>query len=111
MSSLRGKSSDLRCKDRRVLVDAERAEMVSRCLDRLDALVHPNIPQLDLAAAAAAHQLALSAALQMSVGDPLLVFLPHLDHGSGGFLALVVYTNGAVAEARNKNIALHLVGS
>jgi hypothetical protein len=92
-------------------MNTECAEMISRRLDGLDALVHSNVPQLDLTAAAAAHQLALSAALQMGVGNPLFVFLPHLNHSRSGFLPLVVYTNGTIAEARNKYIALHLIGS
>jgi hypothetical protein len=94
-----------------MLVNAECAEMISRRLDRLHTLVHSNVPQLDLAAAAAAHQLALSAALKVSVGDPLLVLFPHLDHSRRGFLTLVIYTNGTIAEARNKHIALYLIGS
>lgn len=42
----------LRSKDRCVLVHAQSAQMVCRCKNRFDALVHADVPQLDLTTAA-----------------------------------------------------------
>lgn len=72
--------------------------------------VHSDIPELHFSAPAAAHQLPLTTALQMYVCDPLLVFFPNLYHGSCRLLALIVYTNGPVAEPSNEDVAFHLVG-
>jgi hypothetical protein len=50
---------DLRCKHGRMLMNAERAEVISRRLNGLHALVHSYVPQFDFAAAAPTHQLTL----------------------------------------------------
>ncbi len=89
---------------------AETAERILSSPDRAHALIHADIPELDLAAATAADQLALAAALQMDVGDPLPVLAPDLDHRRGGLEALVVDAHGAVAEAGREDLALDLVG-
>ena len=76
----------------------------------LHALLGANVPQLYLAAAASAHELALAAALQVYVCDPLAVLFPHPHHGCVSPEALVVRANGAVAEAGDKDVPLDLVG-
>jgi hypothetical protein len=45
----------------------------------------------------------------MHVGDPLFVLFPDFDHGSGGFLTLVIHSNGTVTESGNKDVAFDLV--
>lgn len=45
---------NLRRKYRRVLMDTECTQLVCCCLDGLDTAVHPDVPQLNLAASAAA---------------------------------------------------------
>jgi hypothetical protein len=47
--------SDLRSKDRRVLVNAESAQMVCCRLDGLHTAIHPDVPQLHFSTPAAAH--------------------------------------------------------
>lgn len=100
---------DLRGKDWRMLVNAESAQMVCRRLYSLHTAIHSYVPQLDFSASTAADQLSLTAALQVHVRDPLLVFFPDLDHGSCGFLALIVYTNGTITETSNEDVAFDLV--
>jgi len=97
------------CEDGRVLVHAERFEVIARGLDGLNAAVHANVPELDFAIAAPGDKLALSAALEVHVGDPLFVLFPNLDHGSGRLLALVIDAHGAVAEAGDEDVAFDLI--
>ena len=78
-------------------------------LNGLDLILHPNIPQLDLAVAAAADQLPHAAALHVHVGDPLLVAAVPLDHGLRRPLALVVDLDLAVPEAGHENVARYLI--
>ncbi len=84
--------------------------MVGCCLDCFYTAVHADVPELDFAAAAPADEFALSAALEVDVGDPLFVLFPDLDHGCGGLLALVVDADCSVAETSYKDIAFDLVG-
>ena len=92
-----------------MLVNTESAQVVCCRLDGFYTAVHSDVPQLHFSAPAAAHQLSLTAALQMYVRDPLLVFFPDLHHGSCRLLALIVHTNGTVAESSNEDVALNLV--
>lgn len=89
---------------------AQRPERVPRCRDRLEAPVHAHIPDLDLAATAAGHELALAATLEVHICDPLPVFAPHLDHGFECFETLVVDADDAVAKAGDEDVAFDLVG-
>lgn len=102
-------SGDLRGKDRCMLVNAESAQMVCCRLYGLHTAIHSYVPQLDFSASTAAHELSLTAALQVYICNPLLVFFPDLDHGSCRFLALVVHTNGTITETSNEDIAFDLV--
>lgn len=95
--------------NRRVLVHAQRPEGVPRRPDRAYALVPPEIPKLDLAVPARAHQLALPPALEMDVVDPRPMLLPHAHHGGLRLLALVVQTQRAVAKACDEEVPLHLI--
>lgn len=88
---------------------AQRPQHLARGLDRPQRRVHPNIPQLDLAVAAAADELAQPPALHMHVRDPLLVVAPGLDHGGGGLEPLVEDAHDAVAEPGHEHVARHLV--
>lgn len=88
---------------------AQRPQSVFGGLDSLDALVGADIPELDLAAPATAHQLALPTALDVHVSDPVLVLLPHLNHGTGRFMALVKDTNGPITIAGDEKVALNLI--
>lgn len=87
-----------------------RPERIPRRLHRPDTLIHPDIPQLNFAIPTPGDQLTLPTALQVHIGDPLSVLLPALHHCGGGFLALVVDADGAVAEAGNEDVAFNLVG-
>lgn len=98
------------CKYGRMLVYAERLEVVARRLDCLDALIHTDVPEFYFAVTTTGDELALTSTLQMDVRDPLLVLLPDLDHGCCRFLALVVNADGAIAKACDENVAFDLVG-
>jgi len=101
----------LRGKYRGMLMDAECSQMVGRRLYGFYAAVHSYVPQLHLAATTSAYKLALSAALQVDIGDPLFVFFPDFDHSSGGLLPLIVYADGAITEACNEHISFDLIRS
>jgi hypothetical protein len=90
-------------------MNTESPQVVCCCHDRLHTLVHANVPKLDLATAAAAHEFALTTSLQVHVGDPLLVLFPDFDHGSGRLLALVVNSNRTIAKTGYKDITLYLI--
>lgn len=46
----------------------------------------------------------------MHVGDPLLVFAPDLDHGHGGFEALIEDADAAVTKAGDEDLSRNLIG-
>lgn len=90
-------------------MNTQRLQVIRRSLDGLYALVHADIPQLDLTISATAYELTLAAALQVHVGNPLLMLFPDFDHRRGWLLTLIVNANGAVAEACSEDVAFHLV--
>ena len=98
-----------RGEDGGVLVHGQRAQRVLGRPDRPQRLVLADVPELDLAVAAAADQLAQAAALHVHVGDPLLVVAPAFDHGLLGAEALVEDADGAVAVAAYEDVACDLV--
>lgn len=71
--------------------------------------IHANIPQFDFSTSTAADKLTLSAALQVNIGNPLLMLLPHFDHGTRRLLALIVNSHSSVTKTSNKHITLDLV--
>lgn len=97
------------CENRGMLVNAKRLQVVLSRLNGLDTLIHTDVPKLDLAVAAARHEFTLTTTLQVHIRNPLFMLLPYLDHGCRRFLALIVHTNRAIAEACNENIAFDLI--
>jgi len=92
-----------------VLVNAQSSQVVRGCLDRLHALIHAYIPKFDLTTATPTYEFALTATLQMDVGDPLSVLFPHFHHGSSRFLPLVIDSDSAITKTSNKNITFYLI--
>lgn len=45
----------------------------------------------------------------MDIGNPLLMLTPNLDHGCSWLETLIEDTDGAIAEARDEDIASDLV--
>ena len=59
---------------------SQRPQRILRRPDRMQRLILPDIPQLDLAVPAPAHEFPQSAPLHMHIRDPLFVFAPDFDH-------------------------------
>lgn len=76
----------------------------------LNGLLHPDIPQFDLAVPTPRHELSVTSTLQMHISDPLLVLAPAPCHCHGGFQALVEDADGAVAVAGAEDVASYGVG-
>jgi hypothetical protein len=90
-------------------MDTEGSKVILGRLDRLYTSIHAKVPELDLATATAAYELALSASLEVDIVYPLFMLLPHFDHGSGRLLPLIVDSNSTVTETGNENVTFYLV--
>ena len=103
--------SDLHSKYRQVLVCACRSQHIASCPDRLQRLIHTDVPQLDLAIAAGREQFTLPTTLHVDRADPVLVIgvLPLLHHRRLRLLADVENPDSTVTKAGDKNIASHLI--
>lgn len=92
-----------------MLMHGQCTQRVLCCAHGAKRLVLADIPELDLAVAAAGDEFAEAAALHVDVCDPLLVVAPAFDHGLLGAEALVEDTDGAVAVAAHEHVARDLV--
>ena len=110
-SRLEKEGCHLRSKYRRMLVHTQRPQRILRRPYRMQWLILPDIPKLDLAVSATTNKFPKTTPLQMYVRDPLFVVAPDFDHCHCGAQALVEDTDGAVAVAAHENIAGDLVRS
>lgn len=101
---------NIHTKHRRMLMNTQRPKRILRGIRCGNRIIQAQIPETDLAVATTRDQLAQAASLHVHVGDPLLVLAPDLDHGRCGFQALIEDADCAVAEARDEDVARHLVG-
>ena len=92
-----------------MLMHGQGAQRILCGAHRAKRLVLADVPELDLAVAAAGDEFAETAALHVDVCDPLLVVAPAFDHGLLGAEALIEDTDGAVAVAAHEHVAGDLV--
>jgi len=92
-----------------MLMHTECSQRILRRPDRMERLILPYIPQLDLSITAPTDEFSQPAPLQMHIGDPLFVVAPDFDHGHGGAKTLVEDADRAVAIAADEDIAGDLV--
>ena len=88
----------------------QRPQRILRRSNRVQRLILPDIPKLDLAVPTATDQLAESTTLHVHVGDPLLMVAPDFDHRHCRTQALVEDADGTVAITANEHISGYLVG-
>ena len=97
------------CKHGGMLMHGQGAQGILGCPDGPERIVFADVPELDLAVAAAADEFAETAALHVDVCDPLLVVAPAFDHGLLGPEALIEDADGAVAVAAHEHVTCDLI--
>lgn len=101
---------DLHCKNRRVLMNAQRPDSIFGRMDRIDWIVQAKIPQSNFSISTSRHQLPHTSTLHMNVGNPLFVFSPYLHHGRRRLEPLIENTNCAVSKSCNEDVPCNLIG-
>ena len=94
---------------RRMFMHGQSTQGIFRGTDGFEGFVFADIPELDLAVAAAGDEFAETAALHVHVRDPLFVGAPAFDHGLLRAEALVENADGTVAVATDEDVAGDLV--
>lgn len=90
-------------------MDTQGAKSVFGSRDGGKRAIHAEIPQSNLAIAAARDEFSQATTLHVDIGNPLLMLTPNLDHRCSWLETLVKDTNGAITEARDENVASNLV--
>src|SRR5690348_11786821 len=103
--------TDVHGKNWNMLMNTQCSQCILCGIDCVNRHIHSQIPQSNLAIPTARYQLSHSASLHVYVRNPLLMFSPHFNHSNGGLQALIEYSNRAVSESSNENIARNLVRS
>lgn len=91
-------------------MDAQRSESIFGRMDRIDGIVHTQIPQSNLSISTSRHQFPHTSTLHMNVGNPLFVFSPYLHHSRRRLEPLIENTNCAIAKPRNEDVSCNLIG-